>query len=434
MKHIFEALGTSAHRAWADVGFDEARLPAVAAKILRESGAHERFDLDAVSDWFFSDDFLPPQHAVPFAAPPLVAWQEQRFFVEVPFWVDGTTLIHDHGFSGAFQVLGGSSIHTWYEFEPEHRVKAGLVLGRLVQKGIEYLRPGDVREVAAGQRFIHSLFHIERPSVTLLIRTYADPDALDAFEYLPPNLRVREAAQDRLANRRQQMLDSLATVCGETTDFFGSSYGRAIARIVGSSDFAEAFHALRHLFGHAEALVNLGADEVCEAAIAVAAKRHGSRAHEIAPALREERRQLDFTRRRSEVRDLRHRVLLGALLNGVGRDQVLDVLAQCFGGDPRRTLRSCVDELVHVDDAGVHLLDLSIAAPAAAVPAVRSLVGATFSALVDTPGPTPPIAGVLRGVHRECPVEAARYARLTEDLVTHLRRSWSFRTLLPAQD
>jgi len=432
MKEIFQEVGTSVHRAWADVGFDEAQLPGVAATILRDIGAHERFDLDAINDWFFSDDFLPPQHAVPFAAPPLVAWQEQRFFVEVPFWVDGTTVIHDHGFSGAFQVLGGSSIHTWYEFEPEHRAKASLMLGRLEQKGIEYLRPGDVRQVVAGHRFIHALFHIERPSVTLLVRTYSDPDTPDASEYLPPSVRVRAVAQDRLANRRQEMLDTLATVSAAAPNFLGSSYGRAIARIVGSGDFAEAFHGLRHLFSHVDGFEHFAAEEALEAAVMLAARRHGERARDVVPALREEARQLDFTRRRSEVRDVRHRVVLGALLNGVGRDQILDVLGQRFGGDPRCLLRSCIDELVRVDAAGVHLLDLSIAAPAPAVPAVRALLGATFAALIDPPGATPGVASILDRVRRECPVESQRHGGLAEELVAGLRHSWSFRTLLAA--
>jgi hypothetical protein len=41
----------------------------------------------------------------------------RRFYVEVVFWAEGTTAIHQHSFSGAFQVLVGSSIHTLYGFE-----------------------------------------------------------------------------------------------------------------------------------------------------------------------------------------------------------------------------------------------------------------------------------------------------------------------------
>jgi len=66
------------------------------------------------------------------------------------------------------------------------------------------------------------------------------------------------------------------------------------------------------------------------------------------------------------------------------------------------------------------------------VPAVRALLGATFTALIDAPGRTPSVAGVLDHIRWECPVEAVRYGRLAEELVTGLRRSWSFRTLLAA--
>jgi hypothetical protein len=51
--------------------------------------------------------------------------QELGTRIEALFWVDGTTSIHQHSFSGAFQVLAGKSIHSRYR----STVATGSALG-----------------------------------------------------------------------------------------------------------------------------------------------------------------------------------------------------------------------------------------------------------------------------------------------------------------
>ncbi|MFN2514442.1 MAG: hypothetical protein ABR568_23900, partial [Pyrinomonadaceae bacterium] len=54
---------------------------------------------------------LPHQYDVEgrFGNPPITLFAGPRFHIDVYYWLDGTTSIHQHSFTGAFQVLLGSS-------------------------------------------------------------------------------------------------------------------------------------------------------------------------------------------------------------------------------------------------------------------------------------------------------------------------------------
>jgi hypothetical protein len=56
-------------------------------------------------------------------------------------------------------------------------------------KVCELLNVGDVQEIQAGRQYIHSLFHLDQPSATIVIRTEKSPLYLPQFAYT--NLRSR---------------------------------------------------------------------------------------------------------------------------------------------------------------------------------------------------------------------------------------------------
>ena len=87
------------------------------------------------------------------------------------YWFASTTAIHDHAFCGAFSVLDGGSLHSQYSFTPSVNCGDGLTLGTLESIRNERLRKGDVRTIHPYDGLIHSLFHIEHPSVSLVVRT-----------------------------------------------------------------------------------------------------------------------------------------------------------------------------------------------------------------------------------------------------------------------
>src|SRR5207247_11468909 len=88
------------------------------------------------------------------------------FYIDIYFWLDGTTDKHQHAFAGAFQVLLGSSIHSHYRFAVEKRINPHFSIGRLSINDVELLSAGDIKRIIPGSNYIHSLFHIDRNSAT----------------------------------------------------------------------------------------------------------------------------------------------------------------------------------------------------------------------------------------------------------------------------
>src|SRR5687768_888429 len=117
---LIEQLGREVEAAWRKQNFNEDQLPAIAGEALRKADITSRLSAWDVIEWAFGEAELPPQrdpHAS-FGDPPITVFVGPRFYIDVYFWLEGTTAVHQHTFCGAFQVLMGSSIHSWYEFEP----------------------------------------------------------------------------------------------------------------------------------------------------------------------------------------------------------------------------------------------------------------------------------------------------------------------------
>src|SRR4051812_12794169 len=110
---VIRALGERLEAAWRAQHYDHAAFPRLARESLEELAPHRAFDAATLVRWLRQAPEVPRQHmASSFGEPPVTLFAGRRFFLEVLFWVDGTTAIHQHGFSGAFQVLAGGSLHT----------------------------------------------------------------------------------------------------------------------------------------------------------------------------------------------------------------------------------------------------------------------------------------------------------------------------------
>ncbi|MBF95144.1 MAG: hypothetical protein CMH58_08310 [Myxococcales bacterium] len=106
-----------------------------------------------------------------FGDPPITWFMGERFCIESYVWNDNSTSVHDHAFAGAWTTLVGQSLHRQYRFEADKKITPDFELGRLfLQKG-ERLVPGMVRQITPSDQFIHDLYHLDRPSITLIIRT-----------------------------------------------------------------------------------------------------------------------------------------------------------------------------------------------------------------------------------------------------------------------
>src|SRR4029077_5866317 len=125
---------------------------------------------------------------------------------------------------------------------------AHLRVGRLRMIETQLLETGSIVPIVSGSSHIHSLFHLDTPSISVVIRTHSDPGTGPQFTYLPPHLAVDPFHHDALTARRKQLLDVL-----EKTD--DSAYATLVREMAGTLDFERGFFALQNCLGH---LRNLG--------------------------------------------------------------------------------------------------------------------------------------------------------------------------------
>ncbi|HRH46497.1 MAG TPA: hypothetical protein PKY82_32940, partial [Pyrinomonadaceae bacterium] len=116
---VFKQLGKIIEQNWRDKNYSEDLFPAVAAHALREFGLPEKVTAWDTIAWALGETTLPEQRDLPgrFGDPPITLYNSPRFHIDIYFWMEGTTSIHQHAFCGAFQVIHGSSIHSSYEFD-----------------------------------------------------------------------------------------------------------------------------------------------------------------------------------------------------------------------------------------------------------------------------------------------------------------------------
>src|SRR6187431_1748375 len=152
MDTLFEALGRTVLERWKRENFSLTKFPAIARAALDERSPAAHVDLATLVRDFLLNDEQPFQTDSDFGQPELVAYSHPRFYVQLLFWTDGTTAIHQHEFSGAFHVMHGSSIHAHYEFEKARPVTPYIRVGNLRMKKMEILESGRTVAIVSGQQ------------------------------------------------------------------------------------------------------------------------------------------------------------------------------------------------------------------------------------------------------------------------------------------
>ncbi len=165
-------LGEWVERDWSRSAFDLAAFPETAVRALRTCRPIEHLSAMDVVEWVHGTDALPAQMdiAARFGNPPVTVFRGQGFHIDVYYWLEGDTDIHQHAFCGAFTVLQGTSLQGVYAFEKGRVLHPRLIQGQLALESLRLLTPGDIQPLAAGADFLHSVLHLDYPTVTLLIR------------------------------------------------------------------------------------------------------------------------------------------------------------------------------------------------------------------------------------------------------------------------
>jgi hypothetical protein len=166
-----------------------------------------------------------------------------------------------------------------------------------------------VRPIARGAALIHSLFHLEVPSVTVVVRTCDDPEAGPEYTYYIPSVALDPSDQDPLRTRQTQILDMLVRM--DSPDLEATA-----RRILDRSDLHTAFLVLLALGSSARTL------PLYERLLPGVGERHGEPVEAFAPAIAEQRRRQQVFELRRAINDPDLRFFLALVLNLPDREAV----------------------------------------------------------------------------------------------------------------
>jgi hypothetical protein len=107
--------------------------------------------------------------------------------------------------------------------------------------GFEVITPGRTTKISRGATLIHSAFHIDSPSVTLVARTHQD--ATPELTYLPPGLAYNSGDRSPHLHKKLQLLDTLS-MTGHAI------YTDAVRAAIEVGDFFNDFAVLIRAGGH----------------------------------------------------------------------------------------------------------------------------------------------------------------------------------------
>jgi hypothetical protein len=354
----FELLGHETERRWAATNGDKERFAEIATAVLADVPMPAGLDPSTLLADVVARRDLPTQEdpRASFGEPPLTLFRGEEFFVSALYWLDGTTTIHQHSFSGAFRVLCGSSLHVPYGFGVREAVSDRIKFGALDMHPPEILRCGDTRTIHYGDEFIHSLFHLDRPSVTAVIRTYSDGSPQPV--YMRPGLALDPFVRDNSMARRFQSLLSLQAIDP-------AAAGRAAQAFIEHEDLWAGFLLLMRWTDRVDrgkSLFDL---------VGVMQRRHGEVMQDLRTALVEYQREFSIGMRRRMVRDPEQRLFLALLLNLPDVTSIQSVLRQIYPErQPGDVLADWVTVLAHpryTEMSGISLSADSVAQLAGAL-------------------------------------------------------------------
>jgi hypothetical protein len=339
----FSRLGEEIGRRWEARNYDDETFAEIAAASLARSSVLESVALEDIADWMLSSRSLPPQAMRPFGQPPMICYRGRGFYIELLVWIDVPTAIHQHAFSGAFGVLRGSSFHSRYCFERAERICTELLLGNLTLDSAELLHRGDVRPIERGERFIHSLLHLEPPSISVVVRTSSDRQSSPQYCYAMPGLAVDPFFKPEPDTTQLALLEALARSAPEL-------FHQQALRLVASRDLWFAFKVI-------ELAARRGMEsESFHELLLVLSARHPTLARVLEAVLREEQRVRAIVRHLKDVTDPDHRSLLALLINAPNRTAIDRLVGAAHpGADPERLILGWLQTLSERGQIGLRL-------------------------------------------------------------------------------
>ncbi|MFI6309873.1 hypothetical protein ACIBEK_07025 [Nocardia fusca] len=153
-------------------------------------------------------------------------YDDGHLWVEVLNWWGSDINIHDHNFSGVQFQLDGKSIDVKYKYSADVTVD-GLEFGGIAPGAVRLWEPGSTSVVLPGDAEPHIVYHLDEPTVSLLIRTHPRPEYSTQHNYFPPGCRADYTVVD---NGFRTNLKILRLLDRAQPDDFRECFIRTISR------------------------------------------------------------------------------------------------------------------------------------------------------------------------------------------------------------
>jgi hypothetical protein len=184
-----------------------------------------------------------------------------------------------------------------------------FMLGTLEVSSSGLLRQGDVRPIWGGSKLIHSVFHLDRPSISIVVRTVADPFVGPQFAYSRAGIGRNPFYVEETMERRLQVVSMLRKLQH-------SSFERFVGDLVAESDLHTAYRVIFECASHG------AGDKLVDRV------RDAEAAERFRVAIRDHRRESFLLSRRGVVADAELRFFLSLLLNASRRRDLMSVTRQ----------------------------------------------------------------------------------------------------------
>jgi len=328
----FSQLGNTIELQWRKSNYDEKVFPGIAQNCLVENKIHQQISYSDILYYFGLNNTLDPlQLDQKFGDIQITLYKSEYFFIEALFWMNGTTSIHQHAFCGAFTLLHGKSINTEYTFINKTRINAHFYLGELQHKNSILLTTGDIQKIDSGDRFIHSVFHLDSPSVTLVIRNHASIDQQPQLSYYPLYVATNGWKKDLILDKKISAMRLMLDHC--------KSHGYALLeKFINIATLYEVFYLFIkiNLFTFENEWKN-------KFEMLIRNKEYGNL---ILKSLEKKYHSDRLSSLRSFIKDVDQRLFLAVLMNTPKRKNILNQLQQLFGCRNLQSLEKIVSQFI----------------------------------------------------------------------------------------
>lgn len=206
MKNIINDITQRIESAWRQKAYAMNAFENITYDVLADYDLSAFYSYDQAFTLVMDPSLSAMQTPSEFSELNLKVFDNGKFFVEILHWFDRDTAIHDHNFSGVLAQLHGKSLNLSYSFREMEQDGDDLVFGELSLATVEILKPGVLRRIPLGRSDAHAVYHLDEPTISLIVRTHGLPEYSPQLNYFIPNLR---ANYDRVDNSLQKKIRSI---------------------------------------------------------------------------------------------------------------------------------------------------------------------------------------------------------------------------------